>query len=379
MARTIYNSRGDVLLKTGLELTQVYIRQLVRLGVAFLYVEDEVLPDIEVKDVIAQETRSAAVRQIKNILFQSKESGQLVIKPKEVYFTVSEFTSQLLDNDSLMYNLVDLRSQDDYTFAHSVNVAVLALMTGVTLGLDRDLLSDLGVGAMLHDLGKVRVPDSILNKPGKLTAEEFRKMQEHTTYGYKMIQKSGTLDSTAALVAYQHHEAYDGSGYPLGILRDRFHEFAQITAIADKFDALTADRIYRPAFPSHEAYEMCAASGNLWFSDHIVRAFLHNIAAYPTGTWVELGNGMIAVVVDTPKGYSLFPRVRVIAEKGGRALPPFEVFLHERTDLHIARIINPDESSGNVKILWKTWRDTAGSARSAMGVCAPGKCPEWEA
>lgn len=342
VARTIHGSKGDVLLKAGMTLTSGYIKNLVKLGVAYIYIDDGILPDIPVKDVVAQETRNAAVVQVKNILLKSKEAGRLVIDPKAVYSTVAGFTGQLLENDNLMYSLVDLRIQDDYTFAHSVNVAVLALMTGITLGFKREQLSALGVGALLHDLGKVMIPNDILNKPGRLTAEEYKIIKRHTAFGREMILSAGRLDDDIpAVVAYQHHESYDGSGYPLGVSGGDFHVFAQITALADRFDALTANRIYRPAYPSHEAYEMYAASGNFWFSDHVVRAFLYNIAAYSTGTRVELNNGMQAVVLDTPRGRSMFPRVRVIAGRDGRPVKgPFEVSLSERPDLHVVRVVN---------------------------------------
>lgn len=145
-------------------------------------------------------------------------------------------------------------------------------------------------------LGKVKIPDEILNKPGRLTDEEFSTIKMHTTYGYKLIFDAKGLDKIHALVALQHHESYDGSGYPLGIKDDKFIEYAQIISIADKFDALTADRVYRKSFPPYEAYEMCAASGNYLFKKHIVDAFLYNIAAYPSGSLVEINNGCIAVV-----------------------------------------------------------------------------------
>jgi len=348
VAKAVYSGMGDVLLKAGATINSVYIKKLIKLGAAFVYVEGEeegeAFSGVEAKDVIARETRVAAVQQVRSVLLKSKEAGQLVIEPQSLYSTVSEFTRQLLDNSSLTYSLVDLRTQDDYTFAHSVNVSVLALMTGITLGFSRDRLSHLGVGGMLHDLGKVKVPDVILNKPGPLTRDEFAVMKQHTRLGYEMIRAFDSLGEATALIAYQHHEHFNGTGYPLGISGDEFNLNAQIVAIADKFDALTAERIYRPPYPPREAYEMFAAAGNYWFSDHIVKAFLHNIAAYSAGTLVELNNGMVAVVIDTPKGHSLFPRVRVIAEKGGIPVKaPFEVSLQGRTHPYILRVLKDGE------------------------------------
>jgi len=349
IGKTVYGNRGQVLICKGATLTAGYIKKLAQFEIPFVYVDDgltpgKVIPEVVVKDVITRQTRVAAVQQVKNILLETKESGKLVIDPQTVYTTVNSFTDELLSSDSLMVNLVDLRSQDDYTFAHSVNVCVLALMTGITLGLSKNELAVLGVGALLHDLGKVKIPNQILNKPDKLTDEEFIIMKSHTVYGFELIRTAKGLRNIHAQIAYQHHECYNGSGYPLGIKEGEFNKYAQIVAIADKFDALTANRVYRNAFPPHEAYEMCAASGNFWFKDYIVKAFLQNIAAYPSGALVELNDRRVAVVIDTPKGYSLFPRVRVLFDQNYRQLPaPQEIPLSEQEDLHIVRSLSAKE------------------------------------
>lgn len=147
LSRTIYNSKGEELLKTGVALNDAYIQQLIKLELPFVWVDDGLpfkMP--EANDVIKRRTRVAAVRQIKNILLEAKESGRLVIEPQSLYTTVGEFTGQLLSNKNLIFNLVDLRSQDDYTFAHSVNVCILTLMTGITLGYSHNELAFLGVG-----------------------------------------------------------------------------------------------------------------------------------------------------------------------------------------------------------------------------------------
>jgi len=341
IARTIYNSSSGALLKAGAVLSERNIKKLKNFGIPFVYIDNEKMPPNMVRDVVSQETRIAAVSQVKNILIETKESGKLVIKPQEMYSTVRDFTSQILNQGSLLANLADLRSQDDYTFAHSVNVCVLALMTGITLGFSQQDLDILGTGAMLHDLGKVSVPDWILNKPGKLSTDEFALIREHTVCGYELIRAAGNMNTAVSLTAYQHHENFDGSGYPKGISGDKIHEFAQITGICDRFDALTAERVYHRPFPPHEAYEMCAASGDYLFKDYIVKAFLSNIAAYPAGTQVEMSNGMIGVVLETPRGYSLFPRVRVICDTNNNYIAnQYEMFLHEEENCRIVRIMD---------------------------------------
>jgi len=347
LGHTIYNSRGEELLKAGVVLTDIYIQQLIKLDISFAWVDDGVPFDLpEANDVIKRQTRVAAVRQIKNVLLEAKESGRLVIEPQSLYSTVGEFTEQLLSSKNLIFNLIDLRSQDDYTFAHSVNVCILTLMTGITLGYSRDELAFLGVGALLHDLGKVKIPEEILNKPGSLTAEEFEVMKKHPIFGYELIRDAGNIGETQAVMALQHHENYDGSGYPEGLRGDQINEYAQIVAIADRFDAITANRVYRKAFPPVEAYEMCEASVNYFVKESVAKAFMYNIAAYPAGTIVELNNGMVGVTVDTPKGCSLFPMVNVYFDEKKQPLPEQIVLpLYKEKGLFIVRVLQGGEAS----------------------------------
>lgn len=343
LSRPILGSEGEFLLRRGVILKSNYIQKLIRLGIPSVYVADGLLSDIEIEDVISLETRRIAINYLKHIMLESKKYGRLLVDPGIMGEVVNKIKNDLLRQKTLMQNLVDLRAQDDYTFAHSVNVCVLALITGITLGYSDEQLTILGKGALLHDLGKIKIPDRILNKPAKLTEDEFTEIKNHPTYSYELIKAAKGMD-LVALIALQHHESYDGSGYPRGIKGDEFHEYAQIVSIADKFDALTAERIYRKAFLPHEAYEMCAACGDFVIDNRIVKAFLQNIAAYPSGEFVKLTNGYVAVVLDTPKGYSMFPRVRLLFDSKGHLLDPFhEVALAEEKGLAVVRVLSEEE------------------------------------
>ncbi|MFZ5597355.1 MAG: HD-GYP domain-containing protein [Bacillota bacterium] len=344
LGRNIYGDKGTVLLSAGTVLTNEYISKLIRMGIYSTYIYDDRITDVEIVDVVSQETRAAAVSQVKKLLLQAKESGKMVIDPKPIYSTVMEFADQLFRNRSLVYSMTSLLSYDEYTFIHSVNVCVLSLMTGITMGYSRDLLAELGLGAILHDIGKMRIPDEILNKPGTLSTGEFEIIKKHTVLGCEIIRSSGTMGELPSIIAHQHHECYDGSGYPQGISGDDYNEFAQIVSIADKFDALTTDRVYRKSFPAHEAYEMCAGSGNFWFKENVVKSFLENVAAYPTGTLVSLSDGTTAVVVDVPRGYSLFPRVRVILDQYCQQVKdPVEFNLYEVKNKYIVGVVSEEE------------------------------------
>ena len=342
--RPIYNASGQVLLNSGVVLTERFIHRLKMLGVPAVYIDDGFLPDIEINDVISEETRVQAVARVKALLAEQERRrspvGRAIIGVKDLYSTVNDIIDELLSNRSLMVNMVDIRCLDEYTFGHSVNVCVLAIITGITMGFSRQKLFHLGMGALLHDIGKIGVPLEILNKPGPLTREEFEIVKKHCAYGAAILEKDRHAGPLCRLVALQHHERYGGQGYPAGLAGDEIHLFARITGMVDTYDALTADRVYRRAFPPHEAYEMIAASGNYLFDFEVVKSFLHNVAAYPLGSLVRLSSGETGVVVETVRGYSLYPRVRILFDADGAPLPaPYEIWLGEHRRLVVREVI----------------------------------------
>ena len=344
LGRTIYNNKGEELLRAGVTLDNDYIDLLTKLNVSFVLVDDGIPFQLEeAPDVISTQTRKVAIAQIKKVLLDSKESGRLVIEPQSLYNTVGELIQQLLSDKEVIFNLIDLRMMDDYLFAHSVNVCILSVMTGITLGYHRGELELLGIGALLHDLGIIKMPEKVINKPSALTSEEWEIIKMHPIFGYEIITEAGNLDEGHAIIALQHHENYDGTGYPLGISGDQFSEYAQIVSLADKFDAITSDRHYRKAYPPIEAYEMCEASMNYLVSETVARAFMYNIAAYPSNTVVELNNGMIGVTTQTFKGNSLFPLVKVYSDENKKMLTePIYLPLYKNRGLRIVKVLqNP--------------------------------------
>ena len=318
VAKAVYNSNGQIFLNEGIILNNGYIAKLKKLGIPAVYVDDGFI-DVKIDDVITDETRIRAVNNVKNIF--NVESGSNLAKniviSKEVLSSVNDILDELLNKSDIVVNLTDIRLYDDYTFAHSVNVCVLALVTGIALGYNRKKLYNLGLGAMLHDIGKVMVPKDVLNKPTKLTKEEFEIIKNHPKWGYELLKDKFEINSIVRAIVYQHHERWDGSGYPRGLKGNQIYELAQVTGLVDMYDAITADRVYRKAMPAHEAFELIAASGDFLFRFDIVKAFLDHIAAYPAGTWVKLSTGEVAIVLETKKGMALRPKVKVLFDSGG--------------------------------------------------------------
>lgn len=347
VGHAIYNSRGEILINRGVILNNKYINGLLKLGIPALYIIDESLPEFYVEDIIDERTRVEAVKLARNILKGPPATKSPLDKAllNEARTTISDIIDQLLENPSLIVNMVDIRSLDDYLFAHSVNVCVLSLITGISLGYNRGKLMNLGMGALMHDMGKTLVPPQILNKPGSLTKDEFNVIKSHPEYGYIILGNSEPyIRKICAIIALQHHERYNGEGYPKGLCRGDIHEFSQIVGIADVYDAMTADRVYRKAHPPNEAYEMLAGSGDFFFDYNLVRAFLHNIAAYPAGSVARLSSNETALVVETPKGFSLYPKIKIIYDAGGNRLTePADIDMSKQNILTIVKVLEHEE------------------------------------
>lgn len=346
VARTVYNKNGHALLKSGTVLTGRFIERLAILGIRSLYVEDGLIPDIEVNDVIQEETRARAVSLVKNLIGDERIDPKSVIKrsailSKDIMATVSEIIDQLLENSKTVVNLVDIRSYDEYTFAHSVNVCVLALMTGISLGFEKKRLNALAMGTIMHDVGKILVPQELLNKPAALTTEEFEELKKHCVYGNRLLKSTNILGAMAASVALQHHERYNGQGYPRGLAGNEIHEFSRIAGIADTYDAITVDRVYRKAIHPKDAWELVERSGGTHFDTDITSVFLSHIAAYPVGTIVRLNSNEVGAVIDNIKGCSNLPRVRILFDPSGCFVPGNkEIWLGDHPDICIVDAVD---------------------------------------
>lgn len=346
VAKAIYTSDGQILINRGVGLKPRYIDNLRKFGIAAIYVEDNLAVDVVVEDVIDEATRIEATKTVREFFINTQQSsaGRALISNQQLEKTVNQIIEDLLSQKELMVNLQDIRTMDDYTFAHSVNVCVLSLITGIAFGFSKTQLTHLGMGALLHDIGKTKIPQSIMNKPGKLTEEEFSIMQKHSQYGYDILREQVSL--LTAHMALEHHERYDGTGYPNGMQGKDIHLFSRICSVADVYDAVTADRVYRKAFAPHEAYELLAASGGSHFDYHVVSTFLRNVAAYPTGTWVELNTGEIGVVVETKPGFSTRPLVRLMFGPGPEREPlssPEDVDLTKELNRLVSRVVPREE------------------------------------
>jgi len=247
-----------------------------------------------------------------------------------VQYHVKMLLTALLDDPDAFHHLSTIKNKDEYTFYHSINVAVLSLMMGFKLRLDPVLLELIGTAAMLHDVGKMCVPLEVLNKPGGFTPDEWAIMQSHAVEGAKLLMELPDAMAVPVLVATQHHVGHELGGYPSLPGVSRLHLLAEIVSVADVFDALTSDRPYRQAMPADQAMKIIVNSSGKQLHPVIVKAFAQMSGMFPVGTMVELDTGDIAMVLRANPDDIFRPVVRVIRSASGAQPENVEIDLDER-------------------------------------------------
>ncbi len=221
------------------------------------------------------------------------------------------FMDSVERNQNALACLSRIRDKDSYLMEHSVNVAVLMSILGKHLQLERTYLHQCVTGALLHDIGKVLIPDTILHKPGKLTEDEFAIMKRHAPYSRKILEKNKGFPQVSINVAGQHHERLDGRGYPDGLKEDEISQEARMASVVDIYDAITADRVYHKGMPPSTALKRMLEWSGPHLDTKYVHAFIKAIGVYPVGSLVELDNGLAGIVVEENPG-SIKPIIKVI-------------------------------------------------------------------
>ncbi len=342
IAKAIYNSDGGILLHSGIKLTETFINRLSSLSIVSVYIKDSLFDDSRYQDVISEETRLATIVAVK-ASFSNLENERRM-NMGMVQAMVDNILDELLENPHVLVNLSDIRLFDDYTFAHSVNVCVLALLTAIVLGYDKVRLKELGIGALLHDIGKTRIDKEILNKPDDLSKEEFEEIKRHTEYGFEILRQYPDVSLLASHIALQHHERWDGFGYPRALSGENIHEYARITAVADVYDALLADRPYRPSYTINQAITIIKRMSVIYLDERCVNALVANVAVYPLGSIVQLNTGDYGVIIDVNQDTPTRPVIKVFCDKHGRRLAQnHEIDLSKLSTIIVFKILGQEE------------------------------------
>ena len=326
--QSIIDKTRRVLIARGTILDDYLIEALGRLGINGVYIREG--EDVEVtspvehgpvseetqkkieKLTVADRSRVTLTESVKkrvqegiSYLYSNTDANDFADASKNI---ATELLKAIDANDALAVDIGMLKVSDEYTFKHSVDVATMAMVVAKKMGFSEEEVYDIGVAGLLHDLGKAKVPPEILNKPGKLTEEEFEVMKKHSLYSYNILKDNKGIKDNVKLAVLQHHEKINGQGYPMGLTSPQICKFAKILTVVDIYDALVTERPYKAAFTQRDAVEMLMAMTYELDMDAL-KGFLGSVILYPVNCIVQLSNGESARVVENYTEYILRPKV----------------------------------------------------------------------
>jgi HD-GYP domain-containing protein (c-di-GMP phosphodiesterase class II) len=345
LAKKIYSDEGIVLLAEGVELTTSLIRRLGDCGISFLYIQDARTEGLMVPELLSDETQRRTMQAIRDTFRQFVDypnrgkTGTYPYVGRKMREVMQLIMDELGNSKDAIIMLMNLHTVDHYLYMHSLNVCVYSTLLGIASGYSHDQVVTLGLGAMLHDIGKTQISMQVLLKPGALTTYEFEEMKRHTERGYYLLKDEPNIPLLAAHCAFQHHERINGSGYPRGLKGNEIHDFAKWVGIVDSYDAMTNHRIYKDAMLPHQAVEALYSGSDILYDTSMLQLFRDRVAIYPIGLTVKLNTGQSAIVSDINSTCVHRPIVRVITDEEGMELKaPFEMDLSTHLNVLISKI-----------------------------------------
>jgi HD-GYP domain-containing protein (c-di-GMP phosphodiesterase class II) len=357
LAKKINSEEGLVLLAQGVELTSKLIVRLSQCGISYVYIEDHRTADIEIVEVIHEETRTRALAEIRTTFKgmmdspNKKNGAPYPYVGKQFRNVMKMVIDDLSGHKDAMIMLMNMETVDHYLFQHSLNVCIYTTLLGMAYGYKEEELMALGLGALLHDIGKTQISTQVLLKPDSLSQQEFTEIKSHAERGFRLLKDEPNIPLLTAHCAYQHHERLDGSGYPRGLQGDEIHEYAKWIGVVDSYDAMTTTRVYRGAMLPHQAMEALYAGTGTLYEQRMVQLFRDKVAIYPIGIAVTLNTGERGIVMDINAAYPDRPIVRILYNEAGEELKiPFEIDLSKSLTTMVKRV-NEDDNNRMVTVI----------------------------
>lgn len=322
--QSIVDRTGRILIARNTELDDYLIESLLKLGITSIYIREgeedpeedtpispqtlETIEKLKVPDrakVTLNESVKKRVSEGIQYLYSNTASNEFTDAAQNI---AGDLMKSIMDNDAIAVDIGTLKISDEYTFKHSVDVATMAMIVARKHGMSEHDVHEIGISGLLHDVGKSKIPNEILNKAGRLDEDEFAFMKQHSLFGYQILKEKDTISQEIALGVLQHHEKISGLGYPIGLSGDKICPYAKILSVVDVYDALVTERPYKKAFSQRDAIEIIMSmTTDLDIS--VIESFLNSIILYPVGCTVELSNGEKARVVENDPNYILRPKV----------------------------------------------------------------------
>ena len=341
IAKPVYDSKLSLLINKGAKLSELLLKKLVQADIRHLYIEDEISKGIELDPMISDEIKLQAFVIMKRFyesqMVKQDQNVEAIRESRirELKDIVDDIITEIYSKNEQKYYSTELMGAEMYHYNHAVEVMILSLLIGRKMGLDREKLLKLGMGAILADIGKARVPQDILNKKGKLEPEEFDEMKRHVDYSYAILKDLVGLSSLSRQIVLLHHEKLDGSGYPNGFTGEQIPLLVRIATVCDIFSAIVADRTYNNRISVDTAIEILRGAAPTKIDQDVFMTLLQVIDIYPPGTLVELSNGQVGIVIQCNTNSPTRPILRII-EKDGQH---HEIDLMQELTLFIKKVL----------------------------------------
>lgn len=344
LGKTIWNDAGHPLLQQGVSLNERSIRRLEQLSVQYVYIDTALSKGIEVVETVPQIVRNQVINEIKSSFDAVQKADRkkiaYVLEQKALALSkdLDALIAIIMESSEALMVLSDAFLYDEYIYQHSFQVTLYALAIAKHLKYSEKDLKTIGMGALLHDVGKISIPQEILQKPGRLTDQEYAQMKEHTKYGFELLRNLYTMPLLVAHCAFQHHERLDGSGYPRGLTEKDIHPFAKIIAVADVFDALSSTRVYRKKILPVECLKIMDEGEGTAFDATVLNALRKSVVHYPNGTILRLNDGARGIVVRQNPINPLRPVLRIFEQDNQILKATHELALIDQPTLEIVEI-----------------------------------------
>lgn len=337
LAVDVTTSLGKILIVKNTQVNDNLIEGLKKNYIRSIFVfrkvsEEEEIKKINIKALLMKESEDIIDRFLSKHIKKNINSEEI----KKIILGILNF-------ETIFNLLLNLRALGERTFRHSIHVSLLSIAVGKEINLPNNRIIVLGMSALFIDIGMSKVPREILQKIGSFTEEEKEIMQKHPKYGFDLVREMNELPIEVCSIILQHHERYDGTGYPNSITHDKMHSLAKIVAVCDVYDALTDDRPHRPKFKRSETMEYLLGTGNFYFNHEIIEALINTVIIYPYGQWVELNTKESGIIIEgESQSFSFRPKVMVYFDPEGNQLEEpviKDLSIRENINLAIDRVI----------------------------------------
>ena len=318
LGKAVYDEKCQLLLAKNVALTQGYIDRLKKANVQCVYIEDELSEGIEFNNVISDELKVKSISRVKTVFKEmsvNKGHTYQVKSIDSIKDIIDEIMEMIYDNPSTLFCMTELMGTDMYTYNHSAEVAVLSMLVAKSMKLNETFIKKIGIGAMLHDIGKMQIPGEVLNKVEPLTPAEVTLVKEHVQFGYDMLKENDYISPLSRQIVLLHHEKLNGVGYPYGLAGEQIPIHVRIVTLCDIFNAVSSNRAYKGKLSADEALEILRAEAVYELDRDIYYHLLKVVNIYPPGTVVELSNGDIGIVLKENPEAQTRPVVQIIRDR----------------------------------------------------------------